>query len=100
VVAVFDYFSRKFKQAEGEPMPWSRKWRLALMLSLLVVSLGLSGFGFYRAIRPKIVEKIVDKPVDRIIERTVQPEASGAMGSRDCLIPAARTFADQEPLRE
>ena len=53
----------------GIIMPLSRKWKLALMLGLMVLSLGMSGYGYYRALRPKIIEKIIEKPVERIVER-------------------------------
>jgi hypothetical protein len=53
-------------------MQWSKKWKLILMLSLLALSLGLSGYGFYLARHPIIVEKIVEKPVDRIVEKVVE----------------------------
>jgi hypothetical protein len=36
-------------------------------ISLFALSLALSGYGLYRAERPRIVEKIVEKPVDRIV---------------------------------
>ena len=46
-------------------MPLSKRWKLALMLALVAASLGLSGYAFYRALRPKIVERVVEKPVER-----------------------------------
>lgn len=36
--------------------------------------MGFSGYGFYRSLRPRIVEKIVEKPVDRIVEKLVPQE--------------------------
>ncbi len=33
------------------------------MLVLVVAAVGMSGYGFYRSSRPKIVERIIDKPV-------------------------------------
>lgn len=70
--AVLDYFGIKPKQwAEGGKWSLSRKWKLAIMLTLVGTSLGMSGYSFYRARHPLIVEKIVEKPVDRVVEKLV-----------------------------
>jgi hypothetical protein len=68
IVAILDYFGVKPKQrSDGGKMSLSRGWKLVLMLMLVAISLGLSGYGFYRSLRPKIV--VVEKPVDRIVEK-------------------------------
>jgi hypothetical protein len=51
------------------PLLLGRKWKLAIMLGLMAVSLGLSGYGFYRSLRPKIVEKTIT--VEKIVEKVV-----------------------------
>src|SRR6202011_3463219 len=53
------------KPVWGLAMPLSRNWKLVIMLVLVAASLGLSGYGIYRSLRPKIVERIVenDRPV-------------------------------------
>lgn len=75
LVSILDYFGLKPKQPLwGLAMPLSRNWKLGIMLGLVAASFGLSGYGFYRSLRPRIVERIVEKPVDRIVEKTVQTE--------------------------
>lgn len=49
----------------GIVMPISRRWKLGLMLATVALSLGLSGYGFYRSLRPKIVEKTVEKITEK-----------------------------------
>jgi hypothetical protein len=67
IVAILDYFGIKPKAGIGGiAMPLSRRWKLAMMLGLMAVSLGLSGYGFYRSLHPQIIEKIVEKPIERI----------------------------------
>jgi len=51
----------------GLTMPLNRNWKLATMLSLVAISLWLSGAAFYKSRHPKIVERFVEKPVDRIV---------------------------------
>ena len=68
LIAILDWFGIKpSPQSWGAIMPRSRLWKLAIMLGLVAASLGLSGYSFYRAIRPKIVEKVVEKPVQKIV---------------------------------
>jgi hypothetical protein len=75
LVAILDYFGIKPKQPIwGLAMPLSKNWKLLLMLGLVGLSLALSGYGYYRSSRPKIVEKIVDRPVERIVEKLVPQE--------------------------
>jgi len=75
LVAILDYFGLKPKHPLwGLAMPLNRNWKLGIMLGLVAASLGLSGYGFYRSLRPRIVERIVEKPVDRVVERVVQAE--------------------------
>jgi hypothetical protein len=76
VVAILDYFGVKPKRPSwGLVMPLGRNWKLGIMLILVAASLGMSGYGFYRSLHPKIVEKTVtvtvDKPVDRVVEKLV-----------------------------
>jgi hypothetical protein len=66
LVAILDYFGVKPKEPLGGiAMPLSRKWKLAIMLGLTAAALGMSGYGFYRALKPKIekVTEIVKVPV-------------------------------------
>jgi len=75
LIATLQYFDLTPKSlAGGSPMSLGRRWKLAIMLGLMAISLSLSGFGFYRSLRPRIVEKIVEKPVDRVVEKSVQAE--------------------------
>lgn len=69
LAAVLDYFGIKPKPSMGAASMPSRKWKLVIMLGLVALSLGLTGYAFYRSLRPKIVEKIIEKPVDRIVEK-------------------------------
>jgi hypothetical protein len=62
LVAVLDYFGIKPKKPVwGLAMPLSRNWKLVIMLVLVAASLGMSGYGIYRSLRPKIVGRIVEK---------------------------------------
>jgi formylglycine-generating enzyme required for sulfatase activity len=56
-IAILNYFGVKPKAGV---MPPSRQWKLFLMLGLVALSLGLSGYGFYRSLHPQIVEQIVE----------------------------------------
>jgi hypothetical protein len=79
LVAILDYFGVKPKQrSDGTKMSLSRRWKLAIMLTLVAASLALSGYGFYRSLHPRIVERIIEKPVDRIVEKMVP---------KDCPMP-------------
>ena len=74
LVGVLDYFGIKPKRPVwGILMPLTKNWKLGIMLTLVIASLGMSGYGFFRSLHPKIVEKIVEKPVDRVVGKT-QPE--------------------------
>jgi|SRR5208283_3414782 len=54
LVAILDYFKVKPTQPLwGIAMPLSRNLRLATMLGLVALSLALSGYGFYRSLRPE-----------------------------------------------
>jgi len=76
LVAMLDYFGLKPKQPLwGLAKPLNRNWKLAMMLGLVAAALGMSGYGFYRSLHPKIVEKLTEK----IIEKPVPipcPESS------------------------
>jgi hypothetical protein len=75
VLAILEYFGVKPRQrSEGAKMSPSRKWKLAIMLTLVAASLSLSGYSFYRSRHPIVIEKIVEKPVDRIVEKLVPQE--------------------------
>jgi len=72
LVAILDYFGIKPKKpADGVKMTLPRKFKLAIMLALVGISLGLSGYSFYRSRHPKIIDRIVEKPVERIVEKPV-----------------------------
>jgi hypothetical protein len=76
LVAILDYFGVKPKRrAEGEKLPLSRKWKLVIMLLLVGISLGLSGYSFYRAYKPKIVERVIEKqiPVEKVVQKDCPP---------------------------
>jgi len=85
-VAILDWCGIKPRDIRtGLTMSLSTRWKLVLMIGLVALSLGLSGFGFYRSLRPRIVERIVDRPVDRIVEKVVPqecPQPKQAKGSR------------------
>src|SRR5258706_154188 len=38
------------------------------MLAFIAASLGMSGYGFYRSLRPKIVEKTVTVTVEKVVK--------------------------------
>jgi hypothetical protein len=76
---ILEYFGIKPEQPwSGFPMPLSRKWKLGIMLSLVGISLALSGYAAYRGYHPKIVEKsvIVEKPVSVTVPCPEPPEES------------------------
>lgn len=61
---ILEFFGFKPKERLwGLQMPLSRNWKLFILLALVILSLSMSGYGFYRALRPKIVEKTVEKVV-------------------------------------
>jgi hypothetical protein len=66
LVAILDYFGIKpNSQSLGHVMPLSKKWKLVVMLALVIASLGMSGYSLYRSIRPKIIEKVVEKIIEK-----------------------------------
>jgi len=70
IVAVLDYFGVKPRGVSARAlMPLARRWKLGVMLALVVASLALSGYSFYRSLRPKTIEKIIEKPVERIVTK-------------------------------
>lgn len=70
LVAILDYFGIKPKRPLwGIVMPLNKNWKLGMMLALVVASLAMSGYGFYRSLRPRIVT--VEKPVEKIVEKLV-----------------------------
>lgn len=84
LVAILDYFGVKPKRPLcGLAMPLSRNWKLGVMLTLVAASLGMTGYGFYRSIRPKVIEKVVEKPVDRVIEKLVPQECPQHQTAKD-----------------
>ena len=79
VVVILDYFGIKPNtHAWGSIMALNQKWKLAIMLGLVGLTLWFSGYGFYRSLRPKVIEKTVtvtvEKPVDRIVEKIVKAD--------------------------
>jgi hypothetical protein len=77
IAVILDYFGIKPNALAWESiMALSQKWKLAIMLGLVCLTLSFSGYGFYRSLRPHVIEKIVEKPVDRVVEkeRIVQAE--------------------------
>lgn len=75
LAAILDYFGLKpQKPMWGLSMPYSKNWKLAIMLALVAAALGMSGYGFYRSYRPKIVEKIVERPVEKVVEKLIPQE--------------------------
>jgi hypothetical protein len=97
LIAILDWFGIKpSPQSWGVVMPPSRRWKLAIMLGLVAASLGLSGYAFYRTLRPKIVEKIVEKPVEKLVSQecpkpdiTKQQSVEGKEGKPISQIPIA-----------
>ncbi|MFI5091926.1 MAG: hypothetical protein ACHQIK_00640 [Candidatus Acidiferrales bacterium] len=66
VVAILNFFGIKPKQLPSwRIMPLSQKWKLAIMLALVAAALGMSGYNFYRALRPKTVERTVEKVIEK-----------------------------------
>jgi hypothetical protein len=64
LVAVLGYFGIKPKQPLwGFTISYGKNAKLVVMLLLVAISLGMSGYSAYRAYHPKIVEKIVEKQV-------------------------------------
>jgi hypothetical protein len=75
IAVILDYCGVKpNRQSWGLITHLSRSWKLAVMLGLMLLSLGFSGYGFYRSLHPRIVEKVVEKPVDRVVEKIVEAE--------------------------
>jgi hypothetical protein len=95
LVSILDFFGVGPKQPHwGLPVPLKPKWKLTLMLVLVAGSLGMSGYGFYRAYRPKIVEKIVEKPVEKVVEKDIpqlcpQPQEKKPTKTRPPVSPSA-----------
>jgi len=66
LIAILDYFGVKANsELWGRVMPLSKKWKLVVMLVLVIASLGMSGYSLYRAAHPKIVEKVVEKITEK-----------------------------------
>jgi hypothetical protein len=66
LVAILAYFGiAPKKPLWGIAMPLSRNWKLVIMLVLVVLALGMSGYAAYRGYHPKSVEKTV------IVEKSV-----------------------------
>jgi hypothetical protein len=85
---ILDYFGVKPKQPLwGLPVPLSRNWKLGIMLFLVAVSLGMSAYGFYRSLRPKIVEKVVEKTVEKPVA-TPCPELPKATKKSSPTLPS------------
>jgi hypothetical protein len=75
IVVILDYFGIKPEAgAWGVIMALNQKWKLVIMLLLVGLSVAFSGYGFFRALRPKIVERVVEKPVEKIVEKVVPQE--------------------------
>jgi hypothetical protein len=88
VAVILDYFGIKPNAlAWGSIMALNQKWKLAMMLTLVGITLCFSGYGFYRSLRPKIVEKTVtvEKPVEKIVEKFVPRDCP------DLSIPKSKT---------
>jgi hypothetical protein len=73
---ILDYLGVKpGPDAWGSLMTLNQKWKLIVMFGLVGLMLWFSGYGFYRSLRPKIVEKTVtvtiEKPVEKIVEKLV-----------------------------
>jgi hypothetical protein len=102
LVAILDYFGIKPKQrADGVKMTLSRRWKLAIMLTLVAASLGLSGYSFYRSRHPKIIEKIIEKPVEKIVEKLVPQEcpkceSAAITGKKKAAAPPPQTQSGQD----
>jgi hypothetical protein len=72
IAVILDYFGIKpNSEVWGSIMALSQKRKLVIMLFLVGLMLWFSGYGFYRSLKPKIVERIVEKPVEKIEEKTV-----------------------------
>jgi len=66
LVAILDYFGLRPKESWwGLVMPLNKNWKLFFMLGLVAAALGMSGYDFYRTLRPKIVEKVVEKITEK-----------------------------------
>lgn len=73
LVSILDYFGITPKRPGwGIPMPLTTNWKLVVMLTLIVASLGMNGYSFYRALYPKIVQESVDRGA--VKEKAVQAE--------------------------
>lgn len=82
LVAILDWFGIKPNpKSWGAVMPLGKSWKLAIMLGLVAASLALSGYAFYRALRPKVVEKIVEKPVEKLVPQEC-PKAEDSTSSK------------------
>ncbi|HXC42218.1 MAG TPA: hypothetical protein VNY51_01705 [Candidatus Dormibacteraeota bacterium] len=71
VAVILDYLGIKPSAiAWGSIMALNQKWKLVIMLALVGLSLFFSGYGFYRSLRPRIVERTVtiEKPVEKIVQ--------------------------------
>lgn len=67
IVAILEWLGIKPKALSWRlVVPFSTKLKLVIMVGLMVLSLGFSGYGFYRSFRPKIVERIVERQVPTI----------------------------------
>src|SRR5208283_4620234 len=92
LVAILDYFGIKPKRPLwGLLMPLSKNWKLGIMLMLVVSSLAMSGYGFYRALRPKVVEKTVTVTVEKPVEKFVKA---------DCPKPDPSAKSSRKPAKE
>lgn len=99
IFQILDYWGLRPRTDDGGvPMPFSRKWKLTIMLGLTAISLGLSGYGFYRSLRPRIVERTVtiEKPVEKIVQaecprtesKATTPKTSKPKRDADVAAPA------------
>jgi hypothetical protein len=108
VVVILDYFGIKpTAVAWGSIMALNQKWKLIIMLGLVGLTLWFAGYGFYRSLRPKIIERIVEKPVDRVVEkeRIVQAEcpkteADGTAKSKAKKDASPATPSQQPPITQ
>jgi hypothetical protein len=84
----------------------SQKWKLVVMLGLVGLTLCFSGYGFYRSLRPLVVEKVVEKPVDKIVSVPQEcppvpnPSTKPKRSSQSAILkgkPVTRTHAPSEP---
>ncbi|MGH9685600.1 MAG: hypothetical protein ACRD5K_00725 [Candidatus Acidiferrales bacterium] len=79
LISILDYFGLKPKElSRWYPMALNRKFKLIIMLGLVTAALGMSGYNFYRSLRPKIVEKLVEKVAERPVALP-SPESTGKL---------------------